>query len=205
MKPADCLPGDRHRYFHNGWMLRNGTPVRVNVSSAGAFRTMTAGAFRTMTQTTEWSHAPLGVLEPFYPEGGCINTYDMGIVIARSAKQVARRTASVQHYSISWCPPTRRLSLDTRIMWDMCSPPPYPSYEEALHCLEVDGRHSVAISPDIILYPATPSEPDGDLIIMWHSHRVGMLAGGLFVPDYEDSCFTKLTRMALQELNIPCL
>ena len=192
MKPKDCLPQDRYAYFNGGWVLVDGAICRLTVCEDGEeliAQPRSGNAFR----------AELEDIYPFYPEGGCINTYDVGICVARRARQCRRRTASTQHYDVVWTPHQRRLTLDRRIMWDLCDRPKYPTYTKAMQLL--DTVASVALSNNIILHRVS----EEDINVLWHMHPAGRIQGGLFVPDYEDSCFTKLARMELQELDASSL
>ena len=137
-------------------------------------------------------------LDPYYPAGRCINVYDVGICVARKARQTARRTASIPHYEVCYSPQGRRLTMDEKIMWALVGDEPYPSLEEA----QQSAAYSVAISPDLIL-ERTSREPIRN--VYWHSERVGTLSDTVFVPEYEGSCFTKLARESMQELGLECL
>lgn len=148
---------------------------------------------------------PLAVLEPYYPDGAAINSkeYGQAVYIARRARQMARRTASIQHYEVAWAPPQRRLTIDEPLMWELVKPPSYLSIDRAVERLREGLTYSVAISPELILSTnATSGEGQG---VIYLGEETGALRNGLYVPEYEGSCYTKLTRAALQELGVSCL
>jgi hypothetical protein len=90
--------------------------------------------------------------------------------------------------------------MDQTILWDLCEEQNYPTYEDAFELLK--SRYSVAISPDLIIARA---ERPIDCEVIYREHPAGRVQAGVFVPEFENSCFTKLARMALQEIDAPCL
>jgi hypothetical protein len=193
MKPKDALPGDRRRYFDQGWMwdTKKDMPVFVRYTSR-AFTAYESPEHRGRSCT-------LSQLEPWYPEGRCINSYNMGICVSRRPRQTARRTASICHYEVAFAPPQKRLIVDNRVMWDLINTDEYPSYNRALERLE-RGVPSVAISEHLLLY-----KREDELHVLWHENHVGLLEDGLFVPEFESSCYTKLARLELMEVAPECL
>jgi hypothetical protein len=171
------------------YMGRQAVKVHVDGSTFRVMSSRESSIGRTAAMTN---------LEPYYPDGRCINVYETGICLARKARQTARRTASCAHYEVTYSPTARRLTMDERIMWALCADDPYPSLQEA----QESAAYSVAISPDLIL-ERTSREPIRN--VYWHSERVGTLTDTVFVPEYEGSCFTKLARQSMQELGLECL
>lgn len=141
-------------------------------------------------------------LEAWWPESRCINTFSLGAAISRMPRQLARRTASLQHYEVAWSPPRHRLMMDGTVMWDLIRYNDYPDLNAALKMLE-DGTPSVAINEHIILWQ--PKRKGDPINVNWHDQYAGTLQDGLYVPDDEGSCFAKLTRYALQEGYEQCL
>lgn len=192
MKPSDCLPVDFAKYFHESWMLCSDRPVRVKVIGT---------SFQIQKQHKgKWSPMRPSQLAPFYPEGRCINAYNTGVAIGRRARQTARRSACYTHYEILFS--SRGLSLDASIMWDLCTYNTYPTFDEASTKLLRGKSHSQAISKNLII---CTTEEESYTILMWHARRVGIIDSGIFMPDIEQSCFTKLTRTELQEIGLQCL
>lgn len=196
MNPLDALQHDRHRYFHGGWMLYRGrTKVQVSVNDRGRFSIR-------RNPNERWQSVAASHLRPYYPEGGCINSYSQGICVERRARQTARRTASTSHYTVTFTPPQRPVTLDTQIMWDLVRPRAYPSWRDAIRNLQAGDTYSVAISPDLILYNSNDGMP---YTLLWRDMQIGEIMNGMFVPNNDGSCYVKVARQALAEINAPCL
>lgn len=194
MKPEDTEPGDRHRYFHDGWMLYKGeTPVNVIVRNNYFYMRF--------QNNTDSPRVAMADLTPYYPEGQSLNVYDTGIYVGRRARQTARRTASLTHYEVMYSPRDRRVMVDRAVMWALCAPPNYPSVDDAQDRLMLPDIYSVAISSDIILEKAKAPRIQN---VLWQGIPVGQMIDGIYVPANEGACVTKLCRMSLQELNYPC-
>jgi len=194
MKPQDCNWGDWHRYFNNGWMkYMDRDIVQVQVSDDEFYiATGPGGSFTRKVSPRN--------LAPFYPEGGCVNVYGKGMYIERRARQIARRTASLCHYNIIFQGASVVYTIDAEILWALCTVTEWPTLDKALSTLS-DKVSSIAISRNLIVcYDKHGAHP-----LRWGATPVGYIIGGLYRPQDELSCYTKLTRAELQEINAPCL
>jgi phosphoribosyl-dephospho-CoA transferase len=99
MKPSDCQINDLQRYFDRSWLTHK---------SRGVLFVRTDGdRFLATDSTGQSTTLSLANFEPFYPLGRAINSEhyeNMGIYVGRKARQTARRSASLCHYEVLFCP-----------------------------------------------------------------------------------------------------
>jgi hypothetical protein len=190
MEPIVALPSDRHRYYHDGWMIHDsGRIYRVVVDEEGDL-------FGYNVDVDNSRRVPLRLedIHPWYPEGMAINHPEwFAMHIQRRARQCIRRTASVQHYEIVWS--YRSLSVDRSIMTCLIRhdmDPQYPSINEL-----DEWENPVAVSPTTIIVP----RPEDDPLVVYMGQTVGQLQDGLFVPNDEEGIMAKMIRME----NILCI
>lgn len=183
MEPVDALPLDRHRYFHDGWMVHDtGRIYRVKVDDEGMLHgyNIQSGMRRRMPLVLDEMH-------PYYPEGQAFNhPVYAAMHIVRRPRQLVRRTASIQHYEVLWS--ARSIIIDSSIMealmrHDMM--PEYPSINDYR-----TWKHPTAISPTTIIQPRRDQDPT----VIYMGSAIGSVVEGLFVPNDEEDVLTKLLR-----------
>ncbi len=192
MKLIDCLEDDWHRYFNGGWMLYKGDVVMVRIPGPG----------EVVATDKEGNSVDVRAedLYPYYPEPRAINCYNVAMFVGRRPRQTARRTASLTHYDVVWAQGSWRV--DSSIMWELASEWKYPKYTQAMARLKKEAT-SIAISPDLILWRNSPEQKTIEVI--WQGRNTGCIEDGIYRPDDEMCCFTKLARMSLKEVGATCL
>lgn len=197
MNPSDAMPQDYGLYYNNTYMQhRTKGPVFVTAVPGELYAKPEKGRVGAVRPST---------LTPLWPRPGAYNYVASNgtataVFISRRARRSARRSASTEHYHVSWSHSGNR-TISGAMMWAAITEAPYPSASVALRRLRsrTNPTTAVAVSRDMIL-----CKKSNYISVIVRGQVVGRIRNGVFVPSVEGTALCKVARMQLREVNIPC-
>ena len=197
MKPNDCPQRDWPLYYNNTFMHHDeyGMVLVQVINDGTTFEVQYSDTYTTVEPST---------LSPIWPVAQAINltVYNTAVYIGRRARREARRSCTAHHYNILWSK-GRSLVIDRLIMRHMTEPQEKPNIPTALEMM-LNGMASVAISHDLIIYPA----PGEELALVCRGTEVGRLVRKDDVireqPDIENSPLARRVQFKLDKEGLLC-
>ena len=201
MRPIDVSSRDWALYYNNTIMDHSSKGVvQVNVSDRVLYTRK--------NETNSWVLTSPEELTCLWPRACAINWNNNGIYVARRSRREARRSASCNHYYITYATSTEIRSVSSNMLAYLCFPNEYPTIDFAYEALITMSRLSIAISPELILTQAQKG-----CFVIYKATTAGILikstealdnASYLFQPDLDNSPAAKRAAFRLQKEGILC-
>jgi len=167
MRPSEVPARDWHLYF-NGTIMRHDEHGIVNVQVSEQH------IYWKRVGRQSWIPAEPGTLSCVWPTCGAVNYDGRAMFVGRRSRREARRSASMNHYYIGWDgTATESGTINGRLLRYLCYPDPYPSFEFSVEALRTGARHSVAVTPELIMLPHSEG-----VAIVYKSDSAGVLKIG---------------------------